>query len=138
MTHTRLLAPLALVAAILAGCSDDSKTDAVQAVCDAESQVEAALENLEAFDPATDSTDDIRADVAALQSAVDDLASAQSDLDEKVTASAQQAWSDLSGQIQSLSGEPLAEARPEAQAEVQSAAREFRDSWSQAVADADC
>lgn len=100
--------------------------------------MEAALENLEAFDPATDSTDDVRSDVAALQSAVDDLVSAQSDLDQKVAESAQQAWSDLSGQIQNLSGEPLAEARPEAQAEVQSAARSFRSSWNQAVADADC
>lgn len=141
MPLTRLLAPLvplALVAVALAGCSDDDQTEAVQAVCDAQQEVETAVANLASFDPATMSTNDLQSDVAAIQSAVSDLVSARSDLSAEVVDSVQQAWDDLSGELQSLADEPMSEVPAEAAADVQAAVSEFRSSWSQAVADADC
>lgn len=140
MRTSRIVATGAAVTALVlagTGCSD-SQSDAVKAVCDAQDEVSSAVANLKAFDPSTDSTDDLQSDIDALQSAVSDLDGARSDLASQYVDSADSAWSDLQGQLQSLSGDPVSEAAPEAAQDVQSAVSSFEQSWNQAVQDADC
>ena len=71
------IATVAAVAAIAVGCDDDDASDRIAAVCDAQEGVAAAVSNLQAFDPTTDSAgdlDDARNDV---EDAVDDRRSAR-------------------------------------------------------------
>ena len=137
MARTRVLVPILFAALALAGCGDD-QTEAVQSFCDARQDAETALTNLRNFDPATESVEDVQSERDDLRSAVEDLVEARSDLDGEVVDSVQQSWDELAGQIQDLSDVPVAEAGPEAKANVESAVQAFRTSWTQAVQDADC
>ena len=140
MGTNRIVATGAAVAALVlagTGCSD-SQSDAVKAVCDAQDEVSSAVANLKSFDPTTDSTDDLQSDIDSLQGAVSDLDSARSDLASEYVDSVDSAWSDLQGQIQSLSGDPVSEAAPEAAQDIESAVAAFEQGWADAVQDADC
>jgi hypothetical protein len=121
----------------MTGCSDD-KSEAVEAVCGAADEVTTALAELAAFDPSTESSDDVENEREALADAVSDLGDAAADLNQEQVDSVQAAYDDLEAQLDDLSGDPVAEAAPDAVASYQAAVSELESTWEQAIADADC
>ena len=132
------IATVAAVAAIAVGCDDDDASDRIAAVCDAQEGVAAAVSNLQAFDPTTDSADDLDDARNDVEDAVDDYIDARDDLGNEYSDSLESAFEDLKGSLEDLTGEPLSEAAPQALAEARDAAVAFQAEWDQALADADC
>jgi hypothetical protein len=134
-----VVAGVLALALIGAACDDDDETtDALDTVCDAEQSVAENLSALLALDPATNTTGEYQEATEALESSIEDLGDARSELGDQNVDNVSQAYDDLQSQLSELDDVPLNEAGDETVAAVQAQAAELQELYQQAYADSSC
>jgi uncharacterized protein YjbJ (UPF0337 family) len=76
----RALPATLLVALALAGCGDSAEEKAQASVCNARDDIQKQVDDLKALTPATFTTDAVSQSLQAIESDLDDMKNAQSDL----------------------------------------------------------
>lgn len=132
------VAGVAAIALVLAACGDDDTSDALSAVCDQEEQVLEDLTALAALDPTTSTTGEYQSAVDALDSSIEDLRAARSDLAEQDVDNVQAAYDSLQSALEGLDDVPLAEAPDAAASEVQAQIVALQEQYATAYANSSC
>jgi hypothetical protein len=118
----------------LAACSEDPEENTTQA-CDAEVQLESALENFDSVVGPDATIDEIRQARAQVADAVDQLTEAADDVAADRADAVDQAWSDLDAAVDDVDGDDTV---PEAVDSLRDEASQVATAREDLVTDLDC
>jgi hypothetical protein len=93
---------LAVVIGVLGNKNDETKADAVSALCASLQSLETAVDNLTGLDPKTASKDAYQSDVDAVQSAWDDVKSDAQDVKDAPMGDLDSAWNDFTDAVKGV------------------------------------
>lgn len=134
MMRAQRVVVMAVLVVGLAACSEDPEENTTQA-CDAEVQLESALENFDSVVGPDATIDEIRQARAQVADAVDQLTEAADDVAADRADAVDQAWSDLDAAVDDVDGDDTV---PEAVDSLRDEASQVATAREDLVTDLDC
>src|SRR4051794_28258199 len=137
----RMLAPVALAAAALAGCGGQSSQGQAQSkVCDARADIAKQVDSLQALAPQTFSVETARSSLQAIRQDLSTIKDAQGDLNDDRRKQVQDANQAFASQVRTLAGQVVGGSLSTADAKTQitSAFDQLAGTYRQTLAKVDC
>jgi flagellar basal body-associated protein FliL len=130
---------LAAVALAAAGCGESEEEKAQNEVCDARSEIEASVADLESLTVETATADRVRTDVETIQSGISTISDNADEVSEGRRDDIQSAVQTFRAEFNAiLSGLSTNLTVPNAQAQLNSATAELRTAFDESLAQIDC
>lgn len=133
----KVIAPISLILLIAAACGDDdddSPADAASTLCGEMQDLNSTVDQITG-DPNSTTVGDVESDLDDLQSQVEDVENAGSDLSSAVKSSLKSAFDDFQSSVQNI---PSDDTLAQAGSSVENAGKQFQKAWSDTLGDLNC